>query len=122
MVRADRCMKMLDVPQEKQIYNKNQDFDIIKSKPNWPEKGEIEFREVFLRYRPDTEIVLKGLTFKVNAGEKIGIVGRTGAGKSTISLAITRIVEIFQGQIIIDGIDIQDIPLDDLRSRITVIP
>jgi ABC-type multidrug transport system fused ATPase/permease subunit len=50
-----------------------------------------------LRYRPDTEIVLKGLTFKVNSGEKIGIVGRTGAGKSTISLAITRIVEIFQG-------------------------
>jgi ATP-binding cassette subfamily C (CFTR/MRP) protein 1 len=59
-----------------------------------------------LRYRPETEIVLNDLSFSVKGGEKIGIVGRTGAGKSTITLAISRIVEIFSGKILIDGLDI----------------
>ncbi len=59
-----------------------------------------------MRYRPETEIVLNDLSFSVKGGEKIGIVGRTGAGKSTITLAISRIVEIFSGKILIDGLDI----------------
>jgi ABC-type multidrug transport system fused ATPase/permease subunit len=59
-----------------------------------------------LRYRPETEIVLNDLSFSLKGGEKIGIVGRTGAGKSTITLAISRIVEIFSGKIYIDGLDI----------------
>lgn len=59
-----------------------------------------------MRYRPETEIVLNDLSFSLNGGEKIGIVGRTGAGKSTITLAISRIVEIFRGKIFIDGLDI----------------
>ena len=59
-----------------------------------------------LRYRPNTELVLKGLNFDVPAGIKVGVVGRTGAGKSTISLALSRIVELSQGSILIDGIDI----------------
>lgn len=59
-----------------------------------------------LRYRPETEIVLNKLTFQVAEGEKIGVVGRTGAGKSTICLSISRIVEIFEGKIVIDGINI----------------
>ena len=78
----------------------------MQGRDNWPEKGEIEFKNVSLRYRPDTDIVLNKLTFNVNSGEKIGVVGRTGAGKSTMTLAITRIVEIFEGQIKIDGVDI----------------
>ena len=65
-----------------------------------------------MKYRPNTEVVLNNLSFKVRSGEKIGIVGRTGAGKSTISLAICRIVEIFSGKIFIDGLNIQNIPLD----------
>lgn len=77
---------------------------------------------MYLRYRPNTDVVLHGLSFKVKAGEKIGVVGRSGAGKSTIFLAISRIVEIFEGQITIDGVDIQKISLQDLRSKITVIP
>ena len=60
-----------------------------------------------LRYRANTEIVLKNISFKVERGMKIGIVGRTGAGKSTISQAICRIVEIFEGQIEIDNLNIQ---------------
>ena len=59
-----------------------------------------------MRYRPETEIVLNDLSFNIKGGEKIGIVGRTGAGKSTITLAISRIVEIFSGKIFIDGLDI----------------
>ena len=82
----------------------------------------IEFQNVVLRYRPNTEIVLDNLSFSVNPGEKIGIVGRTGAGKSTICLSVSRIVEIIQGQIKIDNVDISGVNLDYLRSRITVIP
>ena len=59
-----------------------------------------------MRYRPTTELVLKGLTFDVPAGIKVGVVGRTGAGKSTISMALSRIVELDSGSIMIDGIDI----------------
>ena len=82
----------------------------------------MSFKNVSLRYRPTTEIVLNKLSFDVEKAEKIGVVGRTGAGKSTICLAISRIVEIFKGQILIDGIDIHKLPLDEVRRRITVIP
>ena len=95
---------------------------MIEKRPNWPEKGVVKFKNVSLKYRPNTEIVLHKLSFTVKQGEKIGIVGRTGAGKSTICLAIARIVEIFEGQIEIDGVDIQQLSLDVLRSKITVIP
>jgi len=91
-------------------------------KPNWPERGELEFKNVSLRYREGLETVLDGLSFKVRSGEKVGIVGRTGAGKSTVSLAISRIVEIFDGEILIDDMNIQKIPLDHLRRKVTIIP
>jgi ABC-type multidrug transport system fused ATPase/permease subunit len=90
-----------------------EDFDgtIIKAR-EWPERGDIEFRDVKLRYRPKTETVLKELCLDIKGGQKIGIVGRTGAGKSTIALALTRIVEIESGFILIDGHNIQDISLE----------
>jgi ATP-binding cassette subfamily C (CFTR/MRP) protein 1 len=66
--------------------------------------------------------VLKGLSFKIQAGNKVGLVGRTGAGKSTISLAIPRIVEAFAGSIEIDGIDIGKVDLHVLRNKLTVVP
>ena len=75
-----------------------------------------------MKYRPTTETVLRGLTFEVNPGEKIGIVGRTGAGKSTICLSLSRIVEIIGGSICIDGQDISTVPIKELRKRITIIP
>lgn len=79
---------------------------VLKQRPKWPENGVMEFKNVSLKYRPTTETVLKQLSFQIQKGEKIGVVGRTGAGKSTICLAISRIVEIFEGQIMIDGLDI----------------
>ena len=65
--------------------------------PGWPQQGEIEFSNVSLKYRPNTELVLNNLSFKAQAGERIGVVGRTGAGKSTICLSLSRIVEIIEG-------------------------
>lgn len=75
-----------------------------------------------LKYRPTTEVVLNKLSFVAKPGEKIGVVGRTGAGKSTVCLALSRIVELYGGKIKIDGVDISQINLHLLRSKITVIP
>jgi len=80
------------------------------------------FDKVNLRYRPNTEIILRDLSFEVKPREKIGVVGRTGAGKSTICLSLSRIVESASGSINIDGVNITDLPLNELRRRITVIP
>ena len=75
-----------------------------------------------LRYRPNTSIVLKKLNFEVTPGHKVGVVGRTGAGKSTLSMALTRIVELAGGKIEIDGVDISKLEIADLRNQITMIP
>ena len=77
---------------------------------------------MFLKYRPNTEVVLKNLTFEVKPGEKIGIVGRTGAGKSTICLSLSRIIEIMDGEILIDNVNILDVEMQFLRKKVTVIP
>ncbi|KAJ2345495.1 Canalicular multispecific organic anion transporter 1 [Coemansia sp. RSA 2673] len=90
--------------------------------PCWPETGEIEFRQFRLRYRPDLDPVLNELSFVVHSKEKIGIVGRTGAGKSSLTYALMRLVEADSGSIIIDGVDISTIGLHDLRSRVSIIP
>ena len=78
---------------------------------NWPTQGKVECQDVELRYRPTTEKVLKGTSFEVTAGHKIGIVGRTGAGKSTITMTILRLLEAMQGKILIDDVDISLVPL-----------
>jgi ABC-type multidrug transport system fused ATPase/permease subunit len=90
--------------------------------PEWPAQGRVSFQDVWLRYRPTTESVLRGLTFDAAPGEKIGVVGRTGAGKSTLCLALSRIVELEKGRIEIDGEDISQLDLSQLRSKVTVIP
>ncbi|XP_023226987.1 multidrug resistance-associated protein 4-like [Centruroides sculpturatus] len=88
---------------------------------DWPEKGEIHFDNVSLQYSKDKNVVLKNLTFHIRSGEKIGIVGRTGAGKSSIIAALFRMTEP-TGTITLDGVDIKDIGLRDLRSKISIIP
>ena len=82
----------------------------------------VEFRNFNLRYRPETEFVLNNISFKIQANQKIGVVGRTGAGKSTLCLALCRIVEAASGQIFIDGVDISKISLQNLREKIAIIP
>ena len=88
----------------------------------WPEHGEIVFSDVQMRYRPSLPLVLKGLSIHIKPGERIGIVGRTGAGKSTIMSTLFRLVELSSGSITIDNIDIATIGLHDLRSRLAIIP
>ncbi|KAL3283196.1 hypothetical protein HHI36_006346 [Cryptolaemus montrouzieri] len=88
---------------------------------NWPEAGRLVFKNVFLRYAVDEEPVLKNLNIEIEAGEKIGIVGRTGAGKSSLISALFRLAPT-DGTIQIDGVDIAKVGLTDLRSKISIIP
>jgi ATP-binding cassette subfamily C (CFTR/MRP) protein 1 len=91
-------------------------------RPTWPEHGEIVFNKVEMRYRDGLPLVLKGLDMHVRAGERIGVVGRTGAGKSSIMSTLFRLVELSSGSITIDGVDISTIGLHDLRSKLAIIP
>ncbi|KAJ3100106.1 hypothetical protein HDU97_002488 [Phlyctochytrium planicorne] len=90
--------------------------------PNWPSKGEIQIKNLSMHYNSNSPPVLKNLTLTVERGSKLGIVGRTGAGKTSLSLSLFRIVEPSTGSIVIDGIDISTIGLKDLRTRLTIIP
>jgi len=89
---------------------------------NWPSKGEIEWKNLELRYHRFGVAVLKDVSFQVRAGEKVGIVGRTGSGKSTLLVSLLRIVEASAGSIWVDGVHIAKIGLRDLRSSIAIIP
>ncbi|KAK4475608.1 hypothetical protein MN116_000631 [Schistosoma mekongi] len=88
---------------------------------NWPE-GKIEFINYSTRYRPELDLALKSINFKVEKGEKLGIVGRTGSGKSSLVLGLFRMLEAAEGEILIDGYDISKLGLHDLRNRLTLIP
>ena len=90
--------------------------------PEWPQRGAVSFRGVAARYRPELEPVLRGVSFEAAGGERVGICGRTGSGKSSLMLALFRIVELEAGSISIDGVDIAGIGLDDLRSKLAIIP
>ena len=148
LIKMERCLSFTKIPTESKMVMKNDKelFDsrvddshedsenynsdnsynsnniYIKKQPAWPKEGLIEFKDYSVRYRPDTNIVLKNLNFKVKGGEKIGIIGRTGSGKSTLCLAIFRILEPETGTIFIDGMDISKIGLRTLRSCLTIIP
>ncbi|KAA8641709.1 uncharacterized protein ATNIH1004_011845 [Aspergillus tanneri] len=97
---------------------------IADSRPpaNWPSHGAVDFSSYTTRYRADLDPVLQNISFTVQAGEKVGIVGRNGAGKSSLALALFRALEAEKGRIYIDGIDISAIGLKDLRESITIVP
>ncbi|KAK0432840.1 P-loop containing nucleoside triphosphate hydrolase protein [Armillaria borealis] len=98
--------------------------ELPDSKPDgpWPSKGGVEFSHYSTRYRPDLDPVLKDITMTIKPSEKIGVCGRTGAGKSSLLLALFRIIEPTEGTILIDGVDITKIGLHDLRSSISIVP
>ena len=112
---VERVEEYADLPQEAA-------WKTVEVNPKWPQSGIVEFNNYQFRYREGLDLVLKGINFKTNSQEKIGIVGRTGAGKSSLTLALFRIVEAAGGKIIIDDIDISGIGLHSLRSRLTIIP
>uniref|UniRef100_A0A8C4M9Q0 ATP-binding cassette sub-family C member 5 n=1 Tax=Equus asinus asinus TaxID=83772 RepID=A0A8C4M9Q0_EQUAS len=97
----------------------------IKNKapsPDWPQEGEVTFENAEMRYQENLPLVLKKVSFTIKPKEKIGIVGRTGSGKSSLGMALFRLVELSGGCIKIDGVRISDIGLADLRSKLSIIP
>uniref|UniRef100_A0A671NKW8 Multidrug resistance-associated protein 1 n=1 Tax=Sinocyclocheilus anshuiensis TaxID=1608454 RepID=A0A671NKW8_9TELE len=88
----------------------------------WPTTGHIEIRNFGLRYREDLELAISDISVNIEGGEKVGIVGRTGAGKSSLTLGFFRIIEAAQGEICVDAVNIAELGLHELRSRITIIP
>ncbi|KAI8540439.1 hypothetical protein RHMOL_Rhmol09G0264400 [Rhododendron molle] len=89
---------------------------------NWPTEGKVEIQDLQIRYRADAPLVLRGISCTFEGGNKIGIVGRTGSGKTTLISALFRLVEPSGGNIVVDGIDISRLGLHDLRSRFGIIP
>lgn len=92
------------------------------SDPNWPALGQVAFNDYSARYRPELELVVKNLNLKIQPSERIGLVGRTGAGKSSITLSLFRILEAANGCIVIDDVNISHINLKVLRSKLSIIP
>ncbi|XP_022853952.1 ABC transporter C family member 13 isoform X4 [Olea europaea var. sylvestris] len=115
MVSVERVLQYMDIPQEELMGENSLD-------PTWPLHGEIQFQNVTLRYMPSLPPALRDVSFTVAGGTQVGIVGRTGAGKSSILNAVFRLNPICGGRIIVDGINIAGVPVRDLRSRIAVVP
>lgn len=116
MVSVERVKSYADMVQEAPHYTSS-DPD-----SSWPTAGAIKMSNVQMRYRSGLPLVLKSVTLDIKAGEKIGIVGRTGAGKSSLFTVFLRLVELESGRVTIDDVDISTIGLNILRSRIAVIP
>ena len=114
---VERLTAYWDLQQEKPA-------EIEDNKPDddWPHDGLIEYDNVWMRYRPELDPVLKGVSFRINPGDKVGIVGRTGSGKSSLIVTLFRLVEPYEGRILLDGINILDLGLNDVRGRIAAIP
>ncbi|KAE9367318.1 P-loop containing nucleoside triphosphate hydrolase protein [Stipitochalara longipes BDJ] len=94
----------------------------VDVRASWPEKGELEVKDLEVGYAEGLPSILKGLNFHAEMNQRVGIVGRTGAGKSTLSLALFRFLEARKGSITIDGVDISTVRLHDLRTRLAIIP
>lgn len=101
---------------------KEDDWEKLNDDSNWPRIGTIKFQNYGLRYRTNVEPVLNDINIEIHDKEKVGIVGRTGSGKSTLTLGLFRIIEADSGQVIIDGKDISKVGLHSLRQKITIIP
>ncbi|KFV54269.1 Multidrug resistance-associated protein 7, partial [Gavia stellata] len=116
MVSVERTEEYTtDIPMESQ-------GKLVQVAADWPSQGLVEFQQVVLAYRAGLPNALDGVNFTVYPGEKVGIVGRTGSGKSTLFLALFRMLELKSGRILVDGVDSQMVGLEELRSRLAIIP
>lgn len=117
MISVERMRQFTDIASEASRVIEN-----CLPTPSWPSTGNIVSKRLKLRYRQNTPLVLKGVNFSIKGGQKVGVVGRTGSGKSTLIQAIFRLVEPASGQILVDDVDISTLGLHDLRSRFGIIP
>ncbi|XP_054723431.1 multidrug resistance-associated protein 1-like [Uloborus diversus] len=117
IVAVERCLEYTKTPTEAEWTNEK-----TKPDPSWPTDGAIKFDSYSTRYREGLELVLRGISCNINPNERCGIVGRTGAGKSSLTLALFRIIEAAGGKILIDGLEISKLGLHELRSKLTIIP
>jgi ABC-type multidrug transport system fused ATPase/permease subunit len=118
------CEELMSIPQEEgyDLVPAGQSFQFKeKVESNWIAAGKINFHDFSVRYRSELDKVLKGVTMEVREREKIGVVGRTGSGKSTTILSLMRILQIHEGTINIDGVDIYNLDLQTLRAGFSVI-
>ncbi|KAJ7224438.1 multidrug resistance-associated ABC transporter [Mycena pura] len=117
IVSVERILHQIDVPPERPQH-------VPEAKPDdsWPAEGRIAFQNYSTRYRPELDLVLNRISVEITPKMKLGICGRTGAGKSSLLLALFRIIEGTEGAIFIDGVDISKIGLHDLRSSISIVP
>lgn len=115
MISVERIMEYSNLEPEAALTS-NYVFD-----KDWPQTGSIKFDHVNLKYDNQSKLVLKDLCFEIKAGEKVSIVGRTGAGKSSVVAALFRMVEV-EGRIMIDSVDCKAIGLHELRSKMSIIP
>lgn len=118
MTSIERLKFFSNLPPEKSVLKIQEE----PLRPSWPEFGEISVENLQVRYAEHLPLVLKGLNFKVPAGNRVGIIGRTGSGKSTFFQSLFRFVEAEEGRILIDGLDIASVPLEKLRRSLAIIP
>ena len=117
LISVERILEYTDLDQEPSLETQSE----IELPKDWPPNGQVEFKNVFLSYRPKGTAVLKNLNFVILPKEKVGIVGRTGAGKTSLIAALFRLAFI-EGEIYIDSVETGSLSLHDLRSKISIIP
>ena len=123
LISLERCDTYSKIPSEKYEDEKLSSKKIYSlSDKSWPVEGKVNYENYSMKYRPNCDLALKDVNIEINPGEKIGIVGRTGSGKSSLTLSLFRIVEAFSGKIIIDGENISEIPLKKLRRSVSIVP
>ncbi|PIN18557.1 Peptide exporter, ABC superfamily [Handroanthus impetiginosus] len=117
IVSVERIKQYMNIPSEPPAI-------VADNRPptSWPPKGRIKLVDLKIRYRPNAPIVLQGITCTFKEGTRVGVVGRTGSGKTTLISALFRLVEPYNGRILIDDVDICTIGLKDLRLRLSIIP
>ncbi|GMF19703.1 unnamed protein product [Phytophthora fragariaefolia] len=117
MTSVERLLYFRQIPQEVDAPD-----CIPTNSAEWPSQGSIKFNNLCLKYRPELPLVLRGVSMNIRGGEKVGICGRTGAGKSSLMIALFRICEFDSGSVTIDGLDISSLKLNDLRRSLAIIP
>lgn len=118
LIAVERLQHFQKIPSEPSIIEN----PVLRATESWPTAGEIRFERVSARYAEGLPLVLKDCSFRVRAGQKAGVIGRTGAGKSTVFQLLFRFLKVTDGHILIDGVDIRRIPLDRLRRSMAIIP